>query len=468
VDEGVTLAPVETVEVEYWENSAARLHSFAARPWFVLLDSCCDGGAAGRFDIAAWDPVITLTTYGDRTVITEGSSVHEIAGDPFVLVQSQLSNETQHAFLPFVGGAIGMFGYDLGRRVSQGADEASRDIDFPDMAVGLYTHGLVVDHQRARAWFFHRGLSAEVVQTCLRGLSVPRTLTPAVIATDFVVTSAVRPDISLADYAQAFTRIQRYLRDGDCYQVNYAQRFTARAKGNPWDAYLRLRSRNSAPYAAFMRVAGGAVLSSSPERFIEVRGRAVESKPIKGTRARAANAEHDREQAQILATSAKDRAENLMIVDLLRNDIGKTCVTGSVVVPHLFEIESFTRVHHLVSTVRGSLPDNAQALDVLRGCFPGGSITGVPKRRAMEIIEELEPTRRNVYCGAIGYLSHDGQMDTNIAIRTLLFTAERLFCWAGGGIVIDSVLEDEYQESLDKAAAMLSVFSDAEDQNVGR
>ncbi len=461
-------ASLEVVEVEYWADTAQRLHHLCARPWFVLLDSCRFSGADGRFDIAAWEPMATLTTRGSRTRIETGDGVNYTERDPFTVLREHLRDESRHPFLPFVGGAIGFFGYDLARRVERLPETAARDIEFPDMAVGIYTQGLVVDHQRARAWLFHRGLDAAAVRVALQRLAVPRTLTPAAFASDFVVTSAVRPDISYADYAAGFATIKQYIRDGDCYQVNFSQRFSARATGDPWDAYLRLRVLNSAPYAAFLRVPGGAVLSSSPERFLEVRGKAVEAKPIKGTRARALDPERDRALARELAGSSKDQAENLMIVDLLRNDLGKNCAIGSVTVPRLFEIESFVRVHHLVSTVRGTLRDDVHALDVLRGCFPGGSITGAPKIRAMEIIEQLEPARRSVYCGAIGYVSEDGQMDTNIAIRTLLFNGTHLYCWAGGGIVMDSVLDEEYQESLDKAAAMLNVFSDAEVQYVDR
>jgi len=208
-------------------------------------------------------------------------------------------------------------------------------------------------------------------------------------------------------------------------------------------------------------------LSSSPERFLRVEDRAVESRPIKGTRRRVSDPVEDRRLAEELAESEKDRAENIMIVDLLRNDLGKSCAVGSVEVPQLFTVESYTTVHHLVSTIRGRLADELDAADLLRGCFPGGSITGAPKLRAMEIIEELEPFRRTVYCGSIGYLSCDGKMDTNIAIRTLVHCAGKMYCWAGGGIVADSELDEEYRESLDKAAAMLDVFSHAEAQHLG-
>jgi para-aminobenzoate synthetase component 1 len=463
----VKLAPLQVVELEYWADTAARLHGLAGRNWFALLDSCHFSGANGRFDIAAWDPAVTLTTHGEITRVVEGGVVHESGDDPFALLRARLGAEPPHPTLPFVGGAIGSFAYDLARRIERLPAHAGRDITLPEMAIGIYDRALVVDHRRARAWFVSRGLDQAEVRACVQRLEVPRTLTPPVFSSGFVVNAAVRPEITFAEYAAAFARIKAYIRAGDCYQVNYAQRFSAAAAGDPWDAYQRLRLLNSAPYAAFVRLPEGAILSSSPERFLQVRDGRVETKPIKGTRPRALDPVRDRALADALLHSVKDRAENLMIVDLLRNDIGKTCSIGSVVVPELFSIESFARVHHLVSTVRGTLAEGRHALDALRGSFPGGSITGAPKLRAMQIIEELEPARRSIYCGAIGYVSHDGQMDTNIAIRTLLFDGTRLYCWAGGGIVMDSVLEDEYQESLDKAAAMLNVFSDAEAQHVG-
>ncbi len=464
----MNVPPLGIVELEYWADTAARLHGLAGREWFALLDSCRFSGADGRFDIAVWDPVATLTTRGDVTVVRDADGATESNADPFAVLRDRLGHEPAHPWLPFTGGAVGAFSYDLARRIEHLPGRARCDIALPEMAVGIYDRALVVDHARARAWFVHRGLAPAEVRACVQRLEVPRTLTPAAFGSDFVVNAAVRPEIAFADYAQAFARIKDYIRAGDCYQVNYAQRFSAEASGDPWDAYQRLRLLNSAPYAAFLRLPGGAILSSSPERFLQVRDGRIETKPIKGTRPRALDAARDRALAETLAHSEKDRAENLMIVDLLRNDIGKSSRVGSVEVPTLFAIESFARVHHLVSTVRGVLADGLHALDALRGCFPGGSITGAPKLRAMQIIEELEPTRRSIYCGAIGYVSHDGQMDSNIAIRTLLFDGRRLYCWAGGGIVIDSVLEDEYQESLDKAAAMLNLFSDAEAQHVGR
>ena len=274
----------------------------------------------------------------------------------------------------------------------------------------------------------------------------------------FKVVSAINSNMDKAFYTQAFNRIKQYLKDGDCYQVNLAQRFGARCEGDPWMAYQTLRELNAAPFSCYLNLPEVQILSSSPERFLKLTKGVVETKPIKGTRPRKQDDAEDRQQIKSLENSHKDRAENLMIVDLLRNDISKTCEKGSVKVPVIFDVESYATVHHLVSTVTGILADDQHALDLLKSCFPGGSITGAPKIRAMEIIEELEPNRRGVYCGAIGYIGFDGNMDTNIAIRTLVHSKNTIRFWAGGGIVNDSVMEEEYQESFDKAAAMLDLL----------
>ena len=260
-------------------------------------------------------------------------------------------------------------------------------------------------------------------------------------------------------YVDKIAQVNAYLRSGDCYQVNLAQRFDAPYSGDEYQAYLRLRGANKAPFSAFIRIPEAVIISISPERFLSVDSQGkVQTKPIKGTRPRSPDNAIDQQNIQALRGSSKDQAENLMIVDLLRNDLSKSCQPHSVSVPALFEIESFAAVHHLVSTVTGQLAEQQTALSLLRGAFPGGSITGAPKIRAMEIIEELEPQRRNIYCGSIGYLGIDGDMDTSICIRTLLLENSHLYCWAGGGIVLDSTALDEYQESLDKVCKILPVL----------
>ena len=249
--------------------------------------------------------------------------------------------------------------------------------------------------------------------------------------------------------------MQAFLHSGDCYQVNLAQRFQARYEGDEWQAFRQLNASNRAPFSAFLRLEEGAVLSLSPERFIQLKEGRIQTRPIKGTLPRLADADADARQAQKLAASPKDRAENLMIVDLMRNDIGRVATPGSVRVPELFVVEPFPAVHHLVSTVTATLPASRHPTCLLRAAFPGGSITGAPKIRAMEIIDSLEPQRRNAWCGSIGYLSFCGAMDTSITIRTLTAWQGEIYCSAGGGIVADSDEAAEYQETFDKVNRIL-------------
>jgi para-aminobenzoate synthetase component 1 len=327
------------------------------------------------------------------------------------------------------------------------------------MVVGVYDWAVVVDHHARRSWLVGQGRDPATAARwphLIQSFSQIQTI--GWQRADFAVSSEIAVNMTRTDYARAFQRIQHYILEGDCYQVNLAQRFSAYCQGNPWAAYQTLRQINPAPFSAFLNFPQVQVLSSSPERFLMAQDGLVETKPIKGTRARSPDLTEDLARMQELRESIKDRAENLMIVDLLRNDIGKNCRPGSVHVPELFQVESYATVHHLVSTVRGRLAQGHHALDLLRGCFPGGSITGAPKIRAMEIIEELEPHRRGVYCGSIGYIGYDGNMDTNIAIRTLVHSDNRIRFWAGGGIVADSDMEQEYQECYHKAAAMLHLL----------
>lgn len=457
------------IPIRYLADPAPRLAAYGSSPGFVYLDSCAGRTHGGRYDIISSAPTTVLCTRGDTTEIRTRDGRTTSTADPFELVRDAVGRLRCEAVdVPFCGGAIGYFAYDLGRRIERLPALASADIDIPDMMVGIYDWAIVVDHETRCAWIVAQPDSQTDIDYWRDVMAAPDPLTPAAFGTSFEVTSAVKPEMTFAEYAEKFGRIKRYIIEGDCYQVNLAQRFSADVRGASWDAYLRLRNLNPAPFSAYLRLEHGAIMSSSPERFLKVSNRQVETKPIKGTRPRSADMPADRRLADELRESTKDRAENVMIVDLLRNDLGKSCAVGSVAVPELFAIESYTTVHHLVSTVRGTLAEGVDECALLRGCFPGGSITGAPKLRAMEIIEELEPCRRTVYCGAIGYLSADGTMDTNIAIRTLVHHHDRMYCWAGGGIVSDSELEAEYRECLDKAAAMLDVFTHAEVPNLGR
>jgi len=444
-------------ELPYAQDSASLFAHIAHWPWAVYLDSGRPVSAYGRYDIFSADPFLSLTTNGARTEIRSADKVQVSTDDPFQLLKSCLADyRTAPGALPFAGGAMGYFAYDLGRRLEKLPTIAQDAEQVPEMAVGIYDWAVVLDHAERRAWLVAQGFDERTRAHWeeLRAMfSRPATNNIG----QFHITAPVTSNMNQAAYARAFTRVQDYIRAGDCYQVNLAQRFAAQAAGDPWAAYCKLRQISPAPFAAYLNTPQAQVLSASPECFLRVHDGMVETKPIKGTRPRAADAAQDAANAEELRASLKDRAENLMIVDLLRNDIGKNCATGSVKVEKLLELESFANVHHLVSTISGRLAPGHDALDLLRGCFPGGSVTGAPKLRAMEIIEELEPHRRGVYCGAIGYVGFDGNMDTNIAIRTAVYAHGELRFWAGGGIVADSEMEKEYRETLDKASSMLQL-----------
>lgn len=411
-------------------------HNVAAQPWALLLDSCAH--PKSRYDFIFWQPEIVVdnaTAWPKR----------------LKALLTQLPKYDGPDHLPFQGGLAGAWSYDAGRALEHLPTHAQADIHLPEVAVGLYSRALIYDHESSTLWLLTP--ADELVswrQFWQKAISTP------VDTTGFRLTGKWHSNMSQADYLTKFDQVQNYLRAGDCYQINLAQRFSVAYEGDEWFAYCRLRDANKAPYSAFMRLPNGALLSHSPERFLQVSAAGhVETKPIKGTRPRARDPERDQALAAELQSASKDRAENVMIVDLLRNDLSRVCRPDSVQVPKLFAIESYPAVHHLVSTVVGELQDPHQALDLLAACFPGGSITGAPKVRAMEIIDELEPQRRSFYCGSMGYFSQHGASDTNICIRTLVAEQGVLHCWAGGGLVVDSEGSAEYQETLDKVAKIL-------------
>jgi para-aminobenzoate synthetase component 1 len=449
-------------EIEYRESSVPRAEALLDCPWHVFLDSGHGGNEAGRYDILAAAPFVTLTTRGTETEIRTREGVEISGRDPLELLAEALGERIERrGEVPFAGGAIGFLAYDLGRRFERLPSIAVDDVGAPEMAVGIYDWACIVDHVKRRAWLAGAGRDERTFDEWDGLLERLHPAEPAAALLDeeeFTATSAVRSSFDAKSYRAAFERVQAHIRDGDCYQVNLTRRFDADVRGHSWPAYLNLRRLSPAPFSAYLGFPGVDVLSSSPERFLRVVAGRVETKPIKGTRPRSPDPARDAALAAELRSSAKDRAENVMIVDLLRNDLGKACEPGSVEVEKLFDVESFANVHHLVSTVVGRLAADRHPLDLVRGAFPGGSITGAPKLRAMQIIEELEPQRRSIYCGCIGYVGFDGDVDLNIAIRTLVRRGDRLFAWAGGGVVADSRVEAEYQEGLDKASALLAVL----------
>ena len=439
-------------ELDYPEDSADLFESLADEPWAVFLDS---GRGLGRYDILAARPIETLTTWGNRTLIEGPGGISSSTGDPFDLLRQALAKHApgEESGWPFAGGALGFFGYDLVRRIERLPDRHGAGGPFPDMAFGIYPWALVVDHGGRRAALLARDglVDAPQWRDLIERFTRPRPSKPR-------QPLRTAEDLSIAPdrqgYGAAFRAIQGYIHDGHCYQINLARRFQAPAEGDPWAGYRRLRGLSPAPYGAFFRTPQGCLLSASPERFLTLREGRVTTSPIKGTRPRHADPVRDAALAEELRHSPKDRAENLMIVDLLRNDLGRCCRPGSIWVDELFRVDSYATVHHLVSDISGRLAEGEDALSLMRNCFPGGSITGAPKPRAMAIIEELEPARRGPYCGSLAYIGFDGALDSNILIRTLMHQDSRIGFWAGGGIVADSTEQAEFEETEQKALAL--------------
>ncbi|MEO5342281.1 MAG: aminodeoxychorismate synthase component I [Gammaproteobacteria bacterium SHHR-1] len=438
--------------LDYPENAADLFAPFAAEPWAVFLDSA----GQDRFDIIAARPSLTLTTWGQISQISQlgdPAVVRESRDSPFELLRSCLPRPPlEPGELPLPGCLIGYFGYDLARPL-MGLPEGGSGHGFPDLAFGRYDWLILVDHQQRRAELrgHAQALSEAQWQGLLRQLQGPLARTGD---GPLRALGQIQASLDETGYAQAFAAVQGYIREGDCYQINLARRFQAQVRGDAWLAYKQLRGCSPAPFGAYLNLPWGQLLSNSPEAFLRLRANRVSTSPIKGTRPRRAEAEQDRAALAELEASAKDRAENLMIVDLLRNDLGRSCAFGSIRVDRLFRPASFANVHHLVSDISGRLRPGEDALSLMANCFPGGSITGAPKRRAMQIIAQLEPARRGPYCGSLAYLGPDGSMTSNILIRSLLRQGEQAWFWAGGGLVADSLLADELAETEQKASIL--------------
>ncbi len=485
---GSTAEPIEVV---------AR---FTDLPGLLFLDSAAPQHSDAQYSFLSADPAVIIRSKGIVTEIRDGadSRWRTVAGDAVSAARDLLPPEPIAAapgLPPFQGGIAGYIGYDWGAVLERLPRARYDDLAIPDVLLGLYDWVIAWDHRSGTAWLISTGLPGigpeqerrarsrlALVQERLRGTRVSGSGTGLRVdgqgggttggdfsgpAPTYPVTGvenadriALRSTFTHRGYLDAVSRVREYIVAGDIFQANLSQRFETALPESPFDLYRRLRLRNPAPFAAYLDGGDLQVLSASPERFLRLdgEGRQVETRPIKGTRPRGLGPMHDAALGRALAESEKDRAENVMIVDLLRNDLSRVCRPGSVRVPELFALEHHPTVHHLVSTVIGELAPPADAVDLIRATFPGGSITGAPKVRAMEIIAELEPTQRGVYCGSIGYLSTTGAMDTSIVIRTYLALREQIYFQAGGGIVADSDPELEYRETLDKARGLIETL----------
>lgn len=440
-------------------------------------------------EITFIDPITAFALFGSEsgavlfdsvTAPTENAHYSFIAVDPWdtMVVKNQKDNpftelktllaqfklETIPDLPPWQGGVAGYFGYHLCHYLESIPRQKLDDMEFPDIALGFYDVVVGFDHHRQKAWIISSGFPEKeedkrqkrAIERChwLKDrLKEAKPLSPL----SKVSCSPAVSNFSQPDYEEVLRRTIEYIYAGDIYQTNISRRFMSELPSSltPFELYHRLRTINPAPFAAFLNFGDVQIASASPERFLKLSQGVVDTRPIKGTRRRGATPEEDQKAAQELIDSKKDQAENVMIVDLMRNDLSRVCLPGTVQVPSLLALESFATVHHLVSTVTGKLRPELGAVDLLEATFPGGSITGTPKIRAMEIIAEMEPTQRGPYCGAIGYIGFDGTMDTNIVIRTYAIKDNIITFQAGGGIVADSDPTDEYHETTAKAAALI-------------
>ncbi|OQY26529.1 MAG: aminodeoxychorismate synthase, component I [Anaerolineaceae bacterium 4572_5.1] len=423
-------------EIPYLDPVLA-FQPFAADAYAIFLDSALVDGRLGRYSFIAADPFQTMTSKGNTIWLGN----QRITGDPLEILRRELARYplTPQTGIPlFQTGVAGYFAYDLCHHLEDLPIPGVDDMLFPDLALGFYDVVVAFDQEEHRAWIISSGHPAE---------SHP---------------PQIRSNFTRPAYENAVQRVIDYIYAGDIFQANVSQRFQAElpADDTPFNLYQRLRAINPAPFAAYLNLGETVIASASPERFLLLRGDEVETRPIKGTRPRGATPEADRALADELLASEKDRAENVMIVDLLRNDLSRACQDHSVNTPEICILESYATVHHLVSTVEGRLPLGTNAVDLLRVTIPGGSITGAPKIRAMEIIAELEPTWRGPYCGNIGYISFTGNMDTSIVIRTYAIQGNTVTFQAGGGIVADSDPAAEYEETIDKAQALMDALGD--------
>ncbi len=457
-------APLLIRDIAYGDAFAA-FRRFADLPGAVFLDSARPGAPFGRYSFIAADPFLTLASRDGRISCGDASW----SGDPFAALSEQLARykiEPHPGLPPFQGGAAGWFAYDLGRHLERLPAHRLDDQPVADLMLGFYDLVIAFDHEARRGWAIASGLPEQSAARSARARTrlawaLDRLAAPEPPPAPLPDLPAPKPDIDRATLMAMVARTVEYIHAGDIYQANISQRFRVALPGGyePLSLYARLRRDNPAPFAAYLRFADTSIVSASPERFLRLQDGKVETRPIKGTRPRGRTPDEDRSLAEALATSEKDRSENLMIVDLLRNDLSRVCRPHSVEVPSLFAVESFATVHHLVSTVTGELEPGRGAVDLLRATFPGGSITGAPKIRAMEIIAELERNRRGPYCGSIGYVGFDGAMDTSITIRTIVCAGGTASFQVGGGIVADSEPAAEYQETLDKGRALIAALT---------
>lgn len=434
------------------------LYPFRHRNCPFLLQSAGVDRRLGRFSFLGWDPFIVFSNKGRVVELREGNQKRSFVSDPFKELRGLLDRFKMPpctSFLPFTGGAVGYLGYELNHFIEELPNTTVDDLQFPEMYLCFYGRILAVDHLKERVYKVDRLQEKEPKEEREILLKTADRLPEFHPVAPVEITAPLRSNFTRSQYESIIRGAKEYIAAGDIYQVNLSQRFHCQTSSSPFHLYRRLMKVNPSPFAAYLGMGNRAILSSSPERFLLVEGDRVETRPIKGTRHRGSTQEEDERLGRELMESEKDRAELAMIVDLERNDLGRVCRYGTVQVVEEAALETYPTVLHLVATVEGRLRKDKDLVDLLRATFPGGSITGAPKVRAMEIIDEFEPTVRSAYTGSIGYIGFDGRADLNIAIRTMMMKERDVFFQVGGGIVADSDPAAEYQETLHKGEGMM-------------
>lgn len=464
-------------ELEYFPDPVSVYGFLRNEPYSSLLDSAMDREKLGRFSFIGYDPFMAVETRGEDITILTQDGTERFRANPFDFLKSILfyyKTENPDSGIPFTSGCIGYFSYDLRYFMEELPSVSIDDINLPDITLAFYDTVFIFDNLLKKAYISSSGLpylTAEknAARAASRLESAKKYIygvPPGVFGGAETARGnsgfdrgKISSNFTKDEYKRAVKKAKDYIREGDIYQVNLSQRLRAEFSGDSFELYKTLRRVNPAPFAAYLNYENFQVASASPERFLKLSGKDIETRPIKGTRPRGINEREDTRLKEELVASEKDRAEHLMIVDLERNDIGRVCEYGTVAPTEFIITETYSTVHHLVSTVSGRLKDGLGAADCIKSCFPGGSITGAPKIRAMEIIEELEPVKRGIYTGSIGYIDFSGNSDLSIAIRTIIVKDGAAYFQVGGGIVADSDADKEFDETMDKARAIIEAIN---------
>ena len=449
-----------------------------------FLDSAAKNKETGRYSFIGYDPFLTVMSKGNNILTQSRHNITRKVGNPLDELKTLLSKfhlDDSFDSIPFTCGAVGYFAYDLCHFIEKLPDTTIDDIEFPEMCFSFYDTVIGFDHLKNKCYLMSVDINPysskstekridQVLRMISNRWNIPHEEESRLSGS--MIKRKIISNFSKGDYLRAVECAKQYINAGDIYQVNLSQRFHTQIGASPYEIYKRLRTINPAPFSSYLRFDNKYVISSSPERFLSLRStfestgkhsgnivRNIQTKPIKGTRPRYKDENINAKMKNDLLSSEKDDAELAMIVDLERNDLGRVCKYNTVKVTGKKNLEEHPTVYHLVATIEGELHSRYDSVDLLKATFPGGSITGAPKVRAMQIIDELEPTKRSVYTGAMGYLSFNGNIDFNIAIRTFLVKNDHIYFQVGGGIVADSNPEDEYEETLHKARALIETLS---------